>query len=174
MAIEAKAVLEVATLDVVADMGYADTEQVKRWDQAQITAYVPKPHTSRNQTNGLFTKADFRYQAEQDCYICPQGEILHFSFETVEKGRPTRYYVTQACRTCPLKVHCTKRKDGRRITRHADEYLLDAMAKRIAERPRLLKQRKELIEHGFGTIKRSMNQGYLLLKTLPKVRTELS
>ena len=32
--------------------------------------------------------------------------------------------------------------------------------------------RKRTVEHPFGTIKRAMNQGYLLLKVLRKVRVE--
>jgi hypothetical protein len=37
-----------------------------------------------------------------------------------------------------------------------------------------MKQRKQIIEHPFGTMKRSMNQGYFLLRGLPKVRTEMT
>ena len=36
-----------------------------------------------------------------------------------------------------------------------------------------MKLRKRTVEHPFGTIKRAMNQGYLLLKGLRKVRGEL-
>ena len=35
-----------------------------------------------------------------------------------------------------------------------------------------MKLRKSTVEHPFGTIKRAMNQGYLLLKGLKKVRGE--
>ncbi len=37
-----------------------------------------------------------------------------------------------------------------------------------------MKQRKELIEHIFGTMKRSMDQGYFLLRTRNKVAAEMS
>jgi hypothetical protein len=37
------------------------------------------------------------------------------------------------------------------------------MAERVQATPALLKQRKELIEQVFGTIKRSMDQGHFLL-----------
>ena len=48
------------------------------------------------------------------------------------------------------------------------------MAERVLANPALLKQRKELIEHVFGTIKRSMDQGYFLLRTRKKVAAEMS
>ncbi len=170
----AKQVLGVEHLDAVADKGFYNGEHVKECGGADIWAYIPQPHTSRNQHKSLFTKDDFRYDKERDSYWCPQGAELTFRFETEEKGRPTRYYATSACGRCPIKAQCTENKGGRRITRWADEHLLEAMAERVREHPEIIKQRKELIEHVFGTIKRSMDQGYFLLRTRKKVAAEMS
>jgi transposase len=174
MAIQAKELLEVVELDAVADKGFYNGEQVKQCDQADSRAYVAKPHTSRNQHKGLFTKDDFTYDSERDSYRCPQGEELIFRFETEEKGRATRYYATSACGICPIKAQCTENKRGRRITRWADEQVLEAMAERVRAKPAIMKQRKELVEHIFGTMKRSMDQGYFLLRTRKKVAAEMS
>jgi hypothetical protein len=174
MAKAAKQVLGAQELDAVADKGFYNGEQVKQCDEAKIQAYIPQPHTSRNQHKGLFTKDDFRYDKERDSYWCPQGEELTFRFETEEKGRATRYYATRACGSCPIKTQCTENKGGRRITRWADEQVLELMAERVRAHPALMKQRKELIEHIFGTMKRSMDQGYFLLRTRKKVAAEMS
>src|SRR6266498_1018023 len=174
MAKQAKTMLGVEQLDALADKGFYNGEQVKQCDAAAIHAYISKPHTSRNQHKGLFTKDDFGYDKQRDSYWCPQGAELTFRFETEEKGRATRYYATSVCGSCPLKPQCTENKGGRRITRWADEHLLEAMAERVQANPALLKQRKELIEHVFGTIKRSMDQGYFLLRTRKKVAAEMS
>ncbi|TFH40883.1 MAG: hypothetical protein E4G94_08835 [ANME-2 cluster archaeon] len=48
------------------------------------------------------------------------------------------------------------------------------MKLRVEENRELMMKRQELVEHPFGTIKRTFNQGYLLLKRLPKVGTEIS
>jgi hypothetical protein len=48
------------------------------------------------------------------------------------------------------------------------------MAQRVAAAPHKLKQRKQLVEHPFGTLKRPWNQGYFLLRSLAKVRAEMS
>jgi hypothetical protein len=48
------------------------------------------------------------------------------------------------------------------------------MAERVRAKPGIMKQRKELIEHIFGTMKRSMDQGYFLLRTRKKVAAEMS
>src|SRR5262245_2928722 len=170
----AKQVLGVEELDAVADKGFYHGEQVKECDEASIQSYIPQPHTSRNQHKGLFTKDDFRYDKAQDSYWCPQGAELTFRFETEEKGRATRYYATSACGACPLKAQCTENKGGRRITRWADEQVLEAMDERVQANTALLKKSKELIEHVFGTMKRSMDQGYFLLRTRKKVAAEMS
>jgi len=87
MATAAKAVLGVEEVDAVADKGFYNGEQVKECDAANIHAYVAKPHTSRHQHKGLFTKDDFGNDRERDSYWCPQGEELTFRFQTEEKGR---------------------------------------------------------------------------------------
>jgi transposase len=174
MAIEAKQALGVTTLDATADKGYYDGEAVKQCLAQGITPYLPKPHTSINQKRGLYTKDDFSYDRNRDCYRCPQGAELGFRFATVENGRPMRYYATTACRTCAARALCTSNKGGRRITRWADEHLLDEMAERVKAHPEIVQQRKELSEHPFGTIKRTMVQAYFLLKGLVKVNAEMS
>jgi transposase len=173
MALQAKAVLD-CTFDAVADVGYYHGEEVKTCLAAGITPYVTRPITSANQKLGLFSKDDFIYDRATDTYQCPAGERLTFRFATVELGRHIRYYATPACRACPLKQRCTRNKGGRRLTRWVDEHLLEEMEQRVRSRPEVMKQRKQLVEHPFGTIKRWWEQGFFLMRGLEKVRTEFS
>jgi macrodomain Ter protein organizer (MatP/YcbG family) len=174
MAVRAKETLGVEQREVVADRGYYDGDEVKKCAEAGITTYIAKPLTSANTKRGLYTKQDFTYDTERDCYCCPQGEELSFRFETIEQGRGTRYYATSACRTCAVKAQCTTNKGGRRITRWVDEHLLDEMESRVSAQPEVMKLRKQLAEHPFGTIKRTMQSGYFLMRGLKKVRGEMS
>jgi len=80
MAQRAKQALGVDEMDVVADMGYYDGQQVKECLEDGITPYIPKASTSANRKRGLFTKQDFRYDPQQDSYRCPAGETLTFRF----------------------------------------------------------------------------------------------
>ena len=48
------------------------------------------------------------------------------------------------------------------------------MNARVAAHPEILRKRKAIVEHPFGTIKRWMNQAYFLMKGLAKVRAEFS
>ena len=174
MALRAKDFLEVKRLQAVADMGYYDGHEVKACAEAGIKTYLPKPITSANRSLGLFTKEDFRYHARNDCYRCPAGQRLTFRFQTRELGRDVRFYATPACAGCRLRPRCTRNAGGRRISRSGDEGFLEAMERRNHAHPEKLKRRKGIVEHPFGTIKRSMNQGYFLTRGLANVGTELS
>ena len=174
MARQAKEALGVEQVEAVADMGYFDGDEVKQCLEAGITPYIAKPETSANKKHGLFTKEQFRYDKERDSYVCPQGEELTYRFATVELGRHIRYYATPMCRGCPVKAQCTRNKGGRRITRWIDEGILEEMEKRVKDNPQVMQQRKEIVEHPLGTIKRAMDQGYFLLKGLQKVGAEWS
>jgi len=175
MAGKAKEMLGVETLEVVADRGYYNGEEVKACEQVGMTVYVPKPNNSSNLKRGLFTKEDFVYDPQKDCYRCPAGKELSYRSEMVEQGRPVRCYEIFGCKSCELKSKCSINKRGRRrITRWVDEAILEAMARRVAEHPEKVELRKCLAEHPFGTIKRVMNQGYFLMRGLTKVGAETS
>jgi transposase len=175
MARKAQELLGVETLEVAADRGYYSGEEVKACEQSGMTVYVPKPNNSSNLKRGLFTKEDFVYDPAKDCYRCPAGKELSYRFSGVEQGRPVRCYEIFGCNSCELKSKCSINKRGRRrITRWVDEAILEAMARRVAENPEKLELRKCLAEHPFGTIKRTMNQGYFLMRGLTKVGAETS
>jgi transposase len=173
MALQAREVLG-CTFDAVADVGYDHGEAVKTCLATGITPYVPRPIASANQKLGLFSKDDFTYARATDTYQCPAGERLTFRCATVELGRHSRYYATSACRACPLKQRCTRNKGGRRLTRWVDEQRLEEMEPRVRRRPEVMKQRKQLVEQPFGTLKRWWEQGCLLMRGVEKVRTAFS
>ena len=175
MAGRAKRALGVDEMDVIADKGYYDGQEVKACLEEDITPYIPKANTSANRKRGLFTKEDFRYDSDQDGYGCPAGQTLTYRFTTVEQEREIRYYSNPAaCRECGLRLQCTRNKRGRRITRWVDEHVLEAMQARVRAEPEKVGLRKQLAEHPFGTIKQAMNQGYFLMRGLETVRAEMA
>ena len=48
------------------------------------------------------------------------------------------------------------------------------MSARLVAQPDMLRQRRESVEHPFGTIKQWMNQGAFLMRRLDNVRGEFS
>ena len=170
---EAKAVLEVEELEAVADRGYWDSEEIFACDQAGITVTLPKPMTSSATSKGRFGKQDFVYLPEEDAYRCPAGEKLRYYYSNVERGLTLRRYWTTACHTCPLRSRCTTAKE-RRITRWEHEDVLEAVQRRLDLNPGAMRQRREVVEHPFGTIKMRMGAVHFLMKRLPKVRGEMA
>jgi hypothetical protein len=122
---------------------------------------------------GRFGKQDFRYVAEEDVYVCPAGERLAYSYTSDDKGLVVHRYVTKACRHCAIKHNCTKGNE-RRIKRWEHEHIIEAVQRRLDEHPEKMRQRRETVEHPFGTIKARMGATHFLMKTLPKVATEMA
>jgi len=174
LAIDAKETLGAAELTVVADKGYYNNAEVRACVDRKITPFIAKADTSANRALGLYGKKDFAYDAARDVYHCPAGAQLTYRFSTQEQGRELRYYRARDCARCPLKAQCTRNKGNRTITRESDEHLMEAMAQRVQREPDKLRQRKALVEHPFGTIKRWFGYTHFLLKGLDKVRGEWS
>jgi hypothetical protein len=170
---ETKATLDVAKLDVVADRGYFNGEEILACEEAGITVTLPKPMTSNSKAEGRFGKQDFRYMAKEDIYVCPAGERLAYSVTTEDKGSVLRRYRTNACRNCAIKHSCTISKE-RLISRWEHEHILEAMQRRLDEHPEKMRQRRETVEHPFGTIKARMGATHFLMKTLPRVASEMA
>jgi hypothetical protein len=170
---KAKATLQTHTLDAVADRGYFNGEEILACDQAGITVTLPKPMTSGAKSEGRFGKQDFVYLTDEDVYRCPAGELLTFRYTNVENGQTLRRYWTTACRSCAIKEQCTTGKE-RRITRWEHEHVLETVQRRLDANPGSMRQRRETVEHPFGTIKARMGATHFLMKTLPRVATEMA
>ena len=170
---QAKAVLQTDELDAVADRGYFSGPEVLACHEAGIAVTLPKPLTSGAKSRGRFGKQDFVYLPAEDVYRCPAGQHLKYYFTAEEHGQRLRRYWTNACRTCALKSHCTTGPQ-RRITRWEHEHVLEAVQRRLDENPQAMRQRRETVEHPFGTMKARMGATHFMMKTLPKVATEMA
>ncbi len=173
MAAKAKEALGVEKLDAIADRGYFDSQEILACEEAGVTVTLPKPITSGSVAKGRFGKQDFVYYAGKDIYRCPAGQELSHRYTNTEDGRVLRRYWTTACGNCPLKPQCTTGLE-RRITRWEHEHVLEAVQERLDKNPEAMRVRRETAEHPFGTLKARMGTTPLLMKTLPKVATEMA
>lgn len=172
MAEQAKAMLEEETITVVADTGYSNGEQARACAEAGITAAVPRPETVQTKGEGLFSRDAFSYDAATDSWTCPAGATLT-RFKT-SQAHQSFYYKTRACAGCALRAQCTTAVKGRSITRHFFEDDRQAMHRRTIADPSLMKQRRELVEHPFGTIKWMLGYPRFLVRGIKKARSELA
>ena len=173
MAQQAREAMGAEDLEAVADRGYFKGEEIVACEEAGIRTFVPKPLTSRSKAAGRFGKQDFRYLADEDVYLCPAGERLTWRYACEEEGQVLSRYWTSACQSCAIKALCTTGKE-RRITRWEHEAVLEAMEARLDRDPDKMRQRRETVEHPFGTIKAWMGATHFLMKRLARVSTEMS
>ena len=166
--------LGVERIDAVADKGYFKVEDIAECEATGVTPHVPKPQRSPARDRGRFPKARFRYDAGTDTYACPVGQQLKPLYTSRVRDTTLIHYANRgASRGCALKALCTS-DSYRRISRYEGEAVLDRMAERLAQRPELLRQRRESVEHPFGSIKQWMGQGAFLMRRLENVRAEFS
>lgn len=171
MAVQAKEALEAEAPTVVADAGYANGEQAQQCADAGITVAVPCAQVANPADEQLFTRDDFTYDPVNDTYGCPAGETLTRRDSPSDAGQAR--YTTKACRGCPLKPGCTK-AGHRTITRGPHQAARDAMHQRTLDDPALMRSRRCLAEHPFGTMKWMLGQPRFLVRGLRKAKAELA
>jgi transposase len=176
-ALEATGQEEITAL---ADRGYYDDEEVLACEGTGVLPCVPKTQTSNNPNRGLFSGQDFIYDAKNDHYTCPAGEILtKGAVRSDRRHGIDKYRNLTACLTCELKPRCTpdspsERNKIKHIKRWVHEGVLDRMQARLDRWPKAMTIRRQTVEHTFGTLKAWMGSTHFLTKTLKNVRTEMS
>ena len=84
-----------------------------------------------------------------------------------------KYFNKGACEKCPYREQCTSAAKGyRTVTRNEYADVLDEVDQYTMENMDTYKLRQQIVEHPFGTVKRTMDGYYFLLRTRRKVRTE--
>ncbi|MCI0565054.1 MAG: IS1182 family transposase [Nitrososphaera sp.] len=175
----AQQILGVETLPVCADAGYYDTVDLKTCDDQTIITYVPVPEPKISKKTQVPTPDyyhdKFVYDQASDTYCCPQGHTMHrFRSQPKNDGRRIYLYRTDACGQCPVRAQCTTSPRGRYISRWEHEAVLERLKERLAREPEIIKRRKAIIEHVFGTIKKIWGYGALLLRGLAKIASEVA
>jgi hypothetical protein len=108
------------------------------------------------------------YNSERNIVPCPMGEVLHPAFYKKGEGKGV-FANPEACKGCVCR--CTKGSCGRRheapmaesaFSRSYNERGLTVRQVRIKGERLVVKERKSIVEHPFGTIKRAMEAGYCL------------
>ena len=193
MAEAAKAALGVAALTAVADAGYYNGETLKACEDAAITAYVPPPDRGqRLKAQGRFSLEDFRgacpragrrpdpWDAAADVYRCPADAELRpmRGQKRQASGKMAIRYAGRrlVCRVCPLRGRCLAGKGARReIERWTDEDVIERHRARMRLAGEdMMRRRKALAEHPFGTLKCRAGYRHFLVRGFDKVRGEWS
>ena len=174
---QSQEVLEQPCKVACADAGYADTEQLQKVDGQQIKVIVPSQRQALHEEEGPFSKSHFRYDKEQDCYWCPEGNRLSYQWTDKESGKRV-YQIThgKVCSRCVHYGQCTSAKKGRRITRMALEEVKEKLEAQYEEpgSQEIYKKRKARVELPFGHIKRNLKTDGFLMRGRSGVNAETS
>jgi len=170
MAFAAKEAMGSETINALGDGGYANGEQIHHCEQAGIRCYIPGMAPSNQPQDPRFHRDRFLYDDQTDTYTCPQNLLL--SFKGIKKrGNYRVYYNIAACKSCPLRQHCTQAAK-RTIDRHPYQADVERAAARTKTNRTLYARRKELSEHPFGTIKAVWGYNQFLCRGKEKTNAE--
>lgn len=166
-------------------------------DWPDTSPYGTKEEMIARAKEGYFVK-----DPDDDCVYCPGGEMLRP--KCVKRTGDTRYCNKTRCRKCPLRETCLQNTnlkwkevdfskdclekpckpilESRGIdvknlkpTRHNRKSRKIKVARfKFTPQKDLTSKRFSTSEHGYATIKRSMNAYYFNLRTLPKVTGEFA
>ena len=181
VAIATKEVIGVEKMDVLADKGYHTGEQIRQCEENNITTYISPKEPASNDPD-IFPVTSFVYNAQTDSYSCPAGQTLTTNGTWLthsSKGYKSAYkfqrYNTKKCKSCELQPQCTKSKtNGRNIDRSEFAADVEQNNRRVKDNPAYYKQRQQLAEHPWGTLKRQRGFDFVLTKGRRNVLGEVS
>ena len=138
---------------MVMDAGYKNPPIAKMLIDDDVMPVMPyhAPMTKK----GFFKKYEYIYDAENNCYICPNNQILKYS-TTNRDGYREYKSKGKICANCPDRAKCTESKNHvKLIQRHIWADYMDIVEdlRHTDEGKELYNKRKETIERVFGTAK---------------------
>lgn len=155
-------------------------EELNESKETQISTVDPDSRLMENKKNGLEMGYNLQIAADSKNKLildfdvtknpADQGNLNSMS----QKAKEIRYKNYKACNKCEYRDKCTKSKKGRTITRSPYQDFLDRVDERTQENMDKYLQRQMIVEHPFGTIKRTMNAGYYLCRGTGSVISESS
>ncbi|MDR0308497.1 MAG: IS1182 family transposase [Coriobacteriales bacterium] len=155
----------------LADKGYWGSEDLGICRSAGIDCIVAPQARCGNRQEKDFALDAFTYDPATDSYLCPLGQRLTCRSRPATKKRI--YDNKPACRSCKQAEKCKSGALGhRRITRGPGSDVLDWAYGRYQDNLEIYGLRQQLVEHPFGTIKRTMGADHFLLRGMEKVRCE--
>lgn len=163
---EAKSNCNKKSKETLVDGGYFSGSELKKAEEKSYSVLTPTPEkvgkSTKKGQNAEFTKSKFRYDPQEDVYICPLGERLEYMNTSNRKSRdyPIRKYGCKSHKDCQYRYDCSNDKKGRKIDRtpYDDAIYRQVEKNNLEENKEIYKKRKQIIEPLFGWIKH--NNGF--------------
>ena len=157
---------------LIADTAYGSGPMLGWLVDRNIAPHIPVIDKA-GRTDGTWSRADFEWDAENNQYICPDGEALkqfRRNYSDPNRG-PTGKGVAKyqalkhTCQACPSKPKCCPKADCRKITREEHEDARDvARAIRKTDQYKVSAKLRKKVEMLFAHLKRILGLGRLRLR----------
>lgn len=163
-----------AQIDICkADSGYHSGDNLAKMSENKMEVLIDDPAKQRvNNDNFKYDKVNFKYNAETDSYICPEGKVLRLSSSTEEKST----YKCKECLKCPVKSECVKKAKYKELYRGKHENLVEKNREKLIsdEGRKEYQKRMHTVEPVFGNIKFNLGFKQFLVRGVAKVKGEFS
>lgn len=151
------------------DNGYMSGDNLEAIEIAGLDAYVAtdkgekKNKTPLDESNRKLTKADFVYNEQDDCFVCPGKQVLILRCKSKE-GKKIYQGSPKICAKCEYKSRCCQSAKGNARTINTDdkEPLRQQMNEKMEKTSskEIYGKRKVIVEPVFGQIKNTGFRGF--------------
>jgi transposase len=112
--------------EIIADANYSSSSVLESLISRGITGYIPNTGTYKQDRDG------FTYDAENDRYLCGQGNTLKFIGYKQHHGISKLYMSKRSdCKNCPIRKNCLGKSSYKMLTNSLTRPLFDEMHKRM-------------------------------------------
>ena len=130
---------------------YGYQNSVRTCRKLNVTTFISLKKSSSTKKNPDFAMESFKYDEKDDTYTCPADEIMHTNGKWYNKNL----------------------NNGRLIEKSEFQQYITRNNDRVNQNPDYYRQRQQIIEHQFGTLKRQWHFDYTLTKGKEKVLGEV-
>lgn len=162
---------------IIADAGYESSENYIYLKENGQIAYIKPQNYEISKTRAYkanpYSIENMTYDKETDTYICPNGDVLYFHYESIGRTASgyevkTRHYRNKSCEGCPHAGKCHKSTRGFRelkVNRVFLELRKESLANVTSEEGTMLRVNRSIQAEGaFGVIKQDFGFRRFLMR----------
>jgi hypothetical protein len=188
MALKTKEIFGVGNITAVADAGYDSVQDIVSGMNEGIDVHVAGTDfdicvpAEEESGEDITSQKDGRcvYYADRNIVLCPMGKTLYPRF--YKKGKKCGVFYNNAeCKKCACTCAKIKNKGRHEVPMEEADFTikyndegLHVKQERITGNKTIIRERKSIVEHPFGTVKRNMDAAYCLTKGMRLVSGEFS
>jgi len=171
---------------ILADAGFNSGKNCRELEDRRIDGYIPDSREENigqdmKHDTGLYSKDEFEYDEQKNCYVCPAGEELSPQSRTHMRSKYSDKWMTiygagGKCPSCQQRQKCIKENNatGRTITKGEFEAERLRMLQKLKTEKgqNLYRKRKTMVEPVIGQIKVVGNFVRFMLRGLMGAKIE--